>query len=105
MPGQRPDTRIVLKPKKGEGTITLASFWTDGDRPSGGLDRRIKRLKVELEDGTVLLVINSPKEATTHYCNLFRDQPGNDGGGRGRGNGPPRTEPEPPPFDDSDLPF
>jgi hypothetical protein len=104
MPGQRPDTRIVLKPKRGERTITLASFWTDGDRPSGGLDRRIKRLKLELEDGTIVQVVNSPKEATTHYVNLYRDQPGNDSGGRGRGNAP-RNEPEAPPFDDSDIPW
>lgn len=72
--GKKPDTRIVLKATQhGGGTITLASFWTDGDKPSGGLDRRIKRLKVELEDGTVVLVSNE-HGAKSHWCNLYRDQ-------------------------------
>lgn len=69
---KRPDTRIVLKSKEGGHSITLAAYWTDGERPSGGLDRRIKRLKVEWEDqdGT-----NAGKEST-HYCNLWADSPG-----------------------------
>lgn len=72
--GKKPDTRIVLKAAEhGGGTITLASFWTDGERPSGGLDRRIKRLKVELEDGTVVIVSNEHGQKT-HWCNLYRDQ-------------------------------
>jgi hypothetical protein len=75
MAGQRPDTRVCLKPTKGEGTITLASFWTDGDRPSGGLDRRIKRLKLELEDGTIVVVDNT-QGAKSHFCNLYLDGPG-----------------------------
>jgi dihydroxy-acid dehydratase len=46
---------VVLKPAKGEGgTVTLGAWWTDGERPSGGLDRRIQRMKLELEDGTIV---------------------------------------------------
>lgn len=72
--GKKPDTRIVLKAAEhGGGTITLAAFWTDGERPSGGLDRRIKRLKVELEDGTIVVVNNTPP-SRSHFCNLYREQ-------------------------------
>lgn len=71
--GKKPDTRIVLKPANGEGgTITLASFWTDGERPTGGLDRRIAKMRILLEDGTQVLVVNS-KEARSHWCNLYRE--------------------------------
>lgn len=74
MAGKKPDTRIVLKPASGEGgTITLASFWTDGERPTGGLDKRIAKMRLLLEDGTQVLVVNS-KEGRTHWCNLYREQ-------------------------------
>lgn len=73
--GKKPDVRIYLKPAtQGEGgPVTLAAFWTDGERPSGGLDRRIKRLKVELEDGTIVVVNNTPPNRS-HFCNLYREQ-------------------------------
>lgn len=76
----KPDVRVVLKSKATGASITLCSFWTqDGDRPSGGLDRRIKRIKVEWEDqdGTTHteLVINAGKESS-HYANLWQDAPG-----------------------------
>lgn len=72
--GKKPDTRIVLKPANGEGsTITLASFWTDGERPTGGLDRRIAKMRILLDDGTQVLVVNA-KEGRSHWCNLYREQ-------------------------------
>lgn len=77
MSNRQPDTKIVLKSKAGQ-TITLAAFWTDGERPSGGLDRRIKRMKIEWEDRDGELhtetVINNGKEST-HYCNLWSGPP------------------------------
>jgi len=76
----KPDVRVVLKSKSTGASITLCSFWSkDGDRPSGGLDRRIKRIKVEWEDqdGTTHteLVTNAGKESS-HYANLWMDAPG-----------------------------
>lgn len=74
MAGKKPDTRIVLKSVDGShGTITLASFWTDGERPSGGLDRRITELYLKLEDGARVHVVNN-KERRTHYCNLYTER-------------------------------
>lgn len=77
MSNKQPDIKIVLKNKSG-GNIQLAAFWTDGERPSGGLDRRIKRLKVEWEDQNGELhtetVINNGKDST-HYCNLWNGPP------------------------------
>lgn len=103
---RRPDTRIVLKPIKGDGTITLASFWTDQGRPSGGLDRRIKKLHLLLEDGTKVLVENE-HGSRTHYCNLYVDRGEqtprgrrNGGGAEWSGGSPPADD-----FDDSDIPF
>lgn len=72
---KRPDTRIVLKPTEGGPTITVASFWTDGDRPSGGLDRRIVKLKLQLEDGTIVTVDNAHGQRS-HWCNLYTDAHG-----------------------------
>ena len=72
--GKKPDTRVVLKCIDGShGTITLASFWTDGERPSGGLDRRIAEVFIKLEDGSKVHVVNG-KENRTHYCNLYTER-------------------------------
>ena len=72
---QRPDTRVVLKPKSGGPTITLAAYWTDRERPSGGLDNRIRRMKIELENGEIVDVVNTPRESATHYANLYMGEP------------------------------
>jgi len=72
--GKKPDIRIVLKSVDGShGTITLASFWTDGERPSGGLDRRITELYLKLEDGSKVHIVNT-KDGRTHYCNLYTER-------------------------------
>jgi hypothetical protein len=98
--GQRPDTRIVLKPAKGEGgTVTLAAFWTDGDRPSGGLDRRIKRMKLELEDGTIVQVDNT-KGSLSHYVNLYLDRPSDP-----RPRRDEHTNRQTSPMNDDDIPW
>lgn len=105
----KPDTRLVLKSKETGASITLASFWTDGERPSGGLDRRIKRLKVEWEDqdGTthVETVTNAGKDSS-HYCNLWADAPQTQRTPqRQQAERKPAADLPPDTFDDSDIPF
>lgn len=106
----KPDTRVTLKSKATGASITLASFWTDSERPSGGLDRRIKRLKVEWEDqdGTTHteLVTNAGKDSS-HYANLWQDAP--NAPARAPTKAAPRKAVELPPDDgdfiDNDTPF
>lgn len=76
---RKPDVRIYLKPAtQGEGgPVTLAAFWTDSGKPQGGLDKRIKRMRIELEDGTVVDVSNAhPKRS--HFCNLYMERGGSE---------------------------
>lgn len=74
--GTKPDTKVLLKNKSTGKTIQLAAYWThDGPMPSGGLDRSIKRIRIEYEDRDGVThtetIDNRVKETATHYCNLF----------------------------------
>ena len=70
--GKKPDVRIYLKPAQegSGGPVTLAAFWTDSGKPQGGLDKRIKRLRIELDDGTKIDVSNVAPNRS-HFCNLY----------------------------------
>lgn len=107
---KKPDTRVVLKPVNGGKTTTIASFWTDGDRPSGGLDRRIAKMVIYMrpdertgEPAYKIEVSNEPG-AKTHYTNLYTDA---------HGSGPAKrapttaTDPDPARYADrnDDIPF
>ena len=73
--GKKPDVRIYLKPAQegSGGPVTLAAFWTDSGKPQGGLDKRIKRMRIELEDGSIVDVSNAhPKRS--HFCNLYMER-------------------------------
>ena len=79
---KRPDTRIVLKPTEGGPTITLASFYTDRERPSGGLDRRIGKVVLHmLADeytgaAAYTLEVDNAHGSKSHWCNLYTDAHG-----------------------------
>ncbi len=74
MAGQKPDTRVVLKNKQtGKTELTLASYWTDRDMPSGGLDKSVKRITIDWEDregNQQRTVVDNRKDTMTHYANL-----------------------------------
>ena len=74
--GTKPDTNVLIKSKSTGKTIQLAAYWThDGPMRKGGLDRSIKRIRIEYEDRDGNLVTetidNRDKDTATHYCNLF----------------------------------
>lgn len=76
--GNRPDTRVVLKDAATKESVTLAAFWTDKEQPSGGLDRRIKRMKIEWEDQNGerhTVMVNNEGEKCSHYINLYMGEP------------------------------
>lgn len=107
--GTKPDTKVLLKNKQTGKTIQLAAYWThDGPMPSGGLDRSIKRIRIEYEDRDGLhteTIDNRDKDTATHYCNLFVVK--DDAPARAPAKASPRKAVDLPPddFGDDDCPF
>lgn len=75
MSGQKPNVSLYFKDKKTGKFVNFAAFWTDNGRPSGGLDKKITRVKIELEGGEVVVIANPrDREQQTHYLNLNMGQ-------------------------------
>lgn len=71
--GQKPDFSLSIKAVSAgreERPHQVAAYWREPDgRLNGGLDKKIKQLKIEYEDGTVVHVTR-PNGKTTHWLNL-----------------------------------
>lgn len=53
MAGNRPELKISIKATDGGERVSLFAFWRrDNGRLSGSLDRRVKGIRVVMEDGT-----------------------------------------------------
>lgn len=106
--GQKPDLKVALKPK-GEGErVYLLAFWRrENGKLSGDIDRKVRGLRVYLEDGSHVDVKRHLDGKLSHWLDAFED----DGAGgqrrpaprdtyEGRGRAEPRDQ-----FADDDLPF
>jgi hypothetical protein len=108
--GQKPEIKVYIKPSNREekgGTITLAAYWRrDNGQLQGGMDKRIVKMRLLLDDGTQVLVDNS-KDSRSHYCDVWEERP--ERGQRPSGNREhtPRAPANAPAdnFNDDDCPF
>lgn len=70
--GQKPAISISLKPVGGSDRTYLMAGWEHGGKVSSLLlDRKVKALKVQMEDGTVVTVTRTDDGKSSHYIDIF----------------------------------
>lgn len=73
--GKRPDFRVVIKTVDGE-FVPLLAYWVDPDTglPRGGLDARVRALRVATRDGaTVTITRGGDGRHRGGFVNLYVD--------------------------------
>lgn len=71
---QRPAISIAIKPVGGgkeDRIYTLAGWERDGKVSSLQLDKRVKAMKLQLEDGSVVVIQRGADGKCSHYFDLF----------------------------------
>lgn len=84
MAGNKPELKIAIKPVDGGERVSLFAFWRrDNGKLSGSLDRRVKGIRVVLEDGSHV-DLRRVDGKHTHWIDCFEES---DGGGGPRSGG------------------
>jgi hypothetical protein len=106
MAGSKPSAKLAIKSVDGGERTYIAAAWRRDDGRMGGmkLDRKVKQLAVQMEDGTIHRVKVGPDGKASHFIDLFLEDEAPSGAR------PSTRQAEPPPFDDGggfgdDLPF
>lgn len=86
MSGENPRYKVEFKVIDGGRKIPFLAAWDRGDRVSASIDKRIKRFKIEEEDGTVTLFTRGSDGKWNAYVNLYDN---------GAGGGAPRAQTAP----------
>lgn len=79
--GAKPSVTLKFKPVEGGEEIGFAAWWERDGKLQGGLDRRVKRVKVEMDDGTVHEIVRRGEREVSHWANLRDWRSGGSGGG------------------------
>ncbi len=111
MAGERPELKIVIKDVETGERVDLFACWRrDNGRLSGALDRRIKGMRIVLEDGTKVDLYRRPDGKHTHYIDAYEERSAPTPDARDRAGsrsqyGRGREEPPPDDFGEDDIPF
>ena len=73
----KPEIKIAIKPTEGGGSrVDLFAFWRrDNGKLSGALDRRVKGIRVYLEDGTQQTLRRIDGNKHSHWIDCYEDAP------------------------------
>lgn len=75
MSGNKPAIRITCKRRGGDGRVGLFAFWRrDDGKMSGGMERRVKRIVVLMDDGTKIDIQRTGEKETTHYIDCWEER-------------------------------
>ena len=97
----KPRIKVALKPVDGGEAVQLLAAWDkEGGKLSASLDRNVKQIAIQMQDGTVHRVTRGANGKASHYVNVY------DNGSSGGGFHAPRASKKPDPFNDGDdMPF
>lgn len=102
----RPELKITIKPVDGGERVSLFAFWRrDNGKLNGSLDRRVRGIRVVLDDGTHV-DLRRVDGKHTHWIDCFEER--NDGKREAGGYGQSQRDDFPPDgggFDDDEIPF
>jgi len=73
MAGSKPSAKLAIKSTDGGERTYIAAAWRRDDGRMGGmkLDRKVKQLAVQMEDGTIHRVKVGPDGKASHFIDLF----------------------------------
>lgn len=70
----KPELKVAIKDAESGEVTHLFAFWrNDGGRLSGKLDGKVRAIKVQLEDGTVVTMRRTDEKRSTHYVNAYEN--------------------------------
>jgi hypothetical protein len=76
MAGNKPEVKIAIKGVDGGNRVDLFAFWRrDNGKLSGALDRRVKGIRVYLEDGTHQDLRRTEGNRHSHWIDCYEDGP------------------------------
>lgn len=75
MSGNKPEIKIAIKPVDGGNRVDLFAFWRrDNGKLSGSLDKRIRGVRIVMEDGTKHDLYKRDGKHT-HWIDCFEGRP------------------------------
>lgn len=95
----KPRIKIAVKPVDGgEATQLIAAWDKEGGKLSASIDRDIKAIAIQKQDGSVVRLTRGANGKWSHWVNVYDN--GSSGGFQA-----PRASKKVDPFNDDDMPF
>ncbi len=72
----KPVLKIAIKPKDSGPAVAPIAYWrNDNGRLNGKLDRSVKSITIETNDGEIIKIERDAQGRETHWINAYEDAP------------------------------